>query len=180
MFSDIGNARKLMLLLGDEGFTEALTQAEDLVENVNDTLDRVERVEDEAGEAVEEPNRTLHAVDCRLDTVDRTINLLEAKIEAGFSLAFFVFAANAYVFGDLFFAAGLAFVGLLGVGQLAVTITTIRQVEKLLDGARFLLQRLGIEHPGGGKDDGSAVPGGESDGGTGPPDEPDERTGADR
>jgi len=191
MLSDIDNARKLMLLLGDEGFTEALTQAEDLVEDVNDTLDRVERVEDEAGEAVKEANRTLHAVDRRLDKVDRTINLLEAKIEAGFSLAFFVFAANAYVSGDLFFAAGLAFMGLLGAGQLAVTITNIPQVEKLLEGARFLLQRFGIQLPGGESDDGTAVPDvgstersglpdEESDGGTGASDESDERTGADR
>jgi hypothetical protein len=153
MLSDIDNARKLMLLLGDEGFTEALTQAEELVEDANDTLDRVERIEDEAADAVREANETLLAVDRRLDKVDRTIHLLEAKIEAGFSLGFLVFAANAYVSGDLFFAAGLAFMGLLGAGQLAVTITNIPQVEKLLAGVRFLLERAGVELPGGGSDE---------------------------
>ncbi|WP_254840760.1 hypothetical protein [Natronomonas marina] len=144
MLSDIDNARKLMMLLGDEGFTEALTEAEELVEDANETLDRVERIEDEAAEAVREANETLRAVDRRLDKVDRTINLLEAKIEAGFSLGFFVFAANAYFDGDPFFAAGLALMGLLGAGQLAVTIANIPQVEKLWQGLNYLLERLGV------------------------------------
>lgn len=149
MLSEVDNARRLMVLLGDEGFTDALTQAEDLVDDVNDTLERVERIEDDAGEAVEEANRTLQAVDSRLDKVDRTINLLEAKIEAGFSLAFFVFAVNTYVAGDLFFAAGLFALGLLGAGQLLVTIRNIPQVETVWAGVTYLLERLGIRTPGG-------------------------------
>ena len=148
MLSDIDNARKLMLLLGDEGFTEALTQAEDLVEDANDTIDRVEEIEGEAAAALKEANETLVAVDRRLDKVDRTINLLEAKIEAGFSLGFFVFAANAVLSGDLFFAAGLTFMGLLGAGQLAVTITTIPQVQKLWQGITYLLDRVGLSEGG--------------------------------
>jgi hypothetical protein len=142
MLSDIDNARKLMLLLGDEGFTKALTEAEELVEDANDTLDRVEEIEDEAAEAVREANETMLAVDRRLDKVDRTINLLEAKIEAGFSLAFFVFAANAFVSGELLFAAGLTALGLLGAGQLAVTIANIPQVEKLQAAVVYLLEWL--------------------------------------
>jgi hypothetical protein len=144
MLSDIDNVRKLVLLLGDEGFTEALTEAEDLVDDVNSTLDRVERVEDEAAEAVKEANETLTAVDRRLDKVDRTINLLEAKIEAGFSLGFFVFAGNFFLGGDYVFAASLAFLGLLGAGQLLVTLRTIPQVEKLWALVRYLLARLGL------------------------------------
>jgi hypothetical protein len=144
MLSEVDNARKLMLLLGDEGFTEALTQAESLIEDANDTLDRVERIEGEAAAAVTEANRTMQAVDQRLDKVDRTINLLEAKIEAGFSLAFFVFAVNVYLGGDVFFAAGLFALGLLGAGQLLVTIRNIPQVEKLWAGVRYLLDRLGV------------------------------------
>lgn len=142
MLSDIDNARKLLLLLGDEGFTEALTQAEELVEDANDTLDRVERVEDEAAEAVREANRTLVAVDRRLDKVDRTINLLEAKIEAGFSLGFLVFAANFYLSGDYIFAVSLAFMGLLGAGQLLVTIWNIPQVEKLREAGEFVYDEI--------------------------------------
>ncbi len=142
MLSDIDNARRLMLLLGDEGFTEALTQAEELVEDANDTLERVEDIEDEAAEAVKEANETLLAVDRRLDKVDRTISLLEAKIEAGFSLAFFVFAADAFFSGDLLFAAGLTILGLLGAGQLAITIVNIPQVEKLWAAAVYLFERL--------------------------------------
>ena len=57
MLSEVDNARKLMVLLSDEGFTEALTQAEDLVNDVNDTLDRVERIEEEAAEAVKDADR---------------------------------------------------------------------------------------------------------------------------
>jgi hypothetical protein len=163
MLSDIDNARKLMLLLGDEGFTEALTQAEDLVEDANDTIDRVEEIEGEAAAALEEANETLVAVDRRLDKVDRTINLLEAKIEAGFSLGFFVFAANAVLSGDLFFAAGLTFMGLLGAGQLAVTITTIPQVQKLWGALRYLLDRAGIWAEENEEADGSSD-GGEFDG----------------
>lgn len=156
MLSDIDNVRKLVLLLGDEGFTEALTEAEALVEDASDTLERVERIENEAAEAVTEANETLDAVDRRLATVDRTINLLEAKIEAGFSLGFFVFAANAYVSGDFFFAAGLSFLGLLGAGQLAVTIANIPQVEKLRAAAGFLFERIGGGSPGSAGQDGGS------------------------
>ena len=146
MLSEVDNARKLMVLLSDEGFTEALTQAEDLVEDVNDTLDRVERIEEEAAEAVKDADRTMRAVDRRLEKVDRTINLLEAKIEAGFSLAFFVFAVNVYLAGDRFFAAGLFALGLLGAGQLLVTIRNIPQVEKLWAAVRYLLDRVGARN----------------------------------
>lgn len=142
MLSDIDNARRLMLLLGDEGFTEALTEAEELVEDANDTLDRVEEIEDEAAAAVREANETMLAVDRRLDKVDRTISLLEAKIEAGFSLAFFIFAANAFFSGELLFAAGLAVLGLLGAGQLVVTIANIPQVEKIQAAVVYLLEWL--------------------------------------
>ena len=146
MLSEVDNARKLMLLLGDEGFTDALTQAETLIEDANDTMDRVERIEGEAAAAVEEANRTMQAIDRRLETVDRTINLLEAKIEAGFSLAFFVFAVNVYLAGDRFFAAGLFALGLLGAGQLLVTIRNIPQVEKLWAAVRYLLDRVGARN----------------------------------
>ena len=152
LLSEVNNARQLVELLSDDGFTRALTQAEDLVADVNDTLNRVERVEDEAGEAVKEANETLNAVDRRLDKVDRTINLLEAKIEAGFSLGFFVFAVNFYLAGDLLFAVSLAFMGLLGAGQLLVTVRNIPQVQKLRQGANFLARRLAEDDP---RDEGS-------------------------
>ncbi|WP_276260809.1 hypothetical protein [Haloglomus litoreum] len=144
LLSEVNNVRQLVELLSDDGFTEALTQAEDLVNEVNDTLDRVEEVEDEAAEAVKEANQTLMAVDRRLGKVDETISLLEAKIEAGFSLGFFVFAFNFFIDGDLIFAASLAFLGLLGVGQLLVTIRTIPQVQKLRELLRYLLERFGF------------------------------------
>lgn len=143
LLSEVDNVRQLIELLGDKGFVEAVSEAEELVNEVNDTLDRVEQVEDEAAEAVKEANQTLTAVDRRLDTVDRTINLLEAKIEAGFSLGFFVFAANFYLDGDYIFAASLAFLGLLGAGQLVVTIINIPQVEKLRWALARLAERLG-------------------------------------
>jgi len=142
LLSEVNNVRQLVELLSDDGFTRAIAQAEDLVADVNDTLDRVERVEDEAGEAVKEANETLTAVDNRLDKVDETINLLEAKIEAGFSLGFFVFAANFYLDGDLLFAVSLAFMGLLGAGQLLVTIRNIPQVQKLRQGVAYVARRL--------------------------------------
>jgi hypothetical protein len=144
LLSEVNNVRQLVELLSDDGFTEAITQAEDLVNDVNDTLDRVEEVEDEAAEAVKEANRTLVAVDRRLSKVDETINLLEAKIEAGFSLGFLVFAFNFFIDGDLLFAASLAFLGLLGAGQLLVTVRTIPQVQKLRELFRYVLERLGF------------------------------------
>jgi hypothetical protein len=144
LLSEVNNVRQLVELLSDDGFTEAITQAEDLVNEVNDTLDRVEEVEDEAAEAVKEANQTLVAVDRRLSKVDETISLLEAKIEAGFSLGFLVFAFNFFIDGDLLFAASLAFLGLLGAGQLLVTVRTIPQVQKLRELLRYVLERLGF------------------------------------
>ncbi|MFB6207688.1 MAG: hypothetical protein ABEJ05_14300 [Haloglomus sp.] len=142
MFSDIANVRRLMLLLGDERFTDALTQAEKLVEDADETLDRAAQSEGRAERAVREANETPVAVDCRLGKVDESINPLEAKVGAGFSLGFFIFAANAYVDGNLFPAVGLGFTGLLGAGQLAATVTRIPRVEKLRADLRYPLERF--------------------------------------
>ena len=136
------NTAKLVELLGDEGFVEAVTNVEGTVEEVNETLDRVEKVESEAGEAVREANATLHAVDRRLDKVDETISLLEAKIEAGFSAGFLVVAANLFLRGELVLAASLAVLGLLGAGALVVTIVTLPQVRKLRQVGGFAYDRL--------------------------------------
>jgi hypothetical protein len=133
------NTARMVGLLGDEEFVDALTNVEGTIEEVNETLDRVEEVEDEAAQAVHEANATLTAVDQRLAKVDETISLLEAKIEAGFSLAFLLVAANLYVQGDLILAATLALLGLLGAGALVSTARTLPQVQKLrqLGGATY-------------------------------------------
>ncbi|MFC7228132.1 hypothetical protein N0B31_12035 [Salinirubellus salinus] len=133
------NTARMVGLLGDEEFVDALTNVEGTIEEVNETLDRVETVEDEAAQAVHEANETLTAVDQRLAKVDETISLLEAKIEAGFSLAFLLVAANLYVQGDLVLAATLALLGVLGAGALVSTARTLPQVQKLrqLGGAAY-------------------------------------------
>jgi hypothetical protein len=147
MFSDIENARKMMELLGDEGFVEALTNAEELVEDVDETLDRVERVEDEAGEAVREANEALNAVDARLEKFDETMRLVEAKIEAGFSIGFFFFALNQAMAGNLFVGAALGFMGLLGASSLVVTIITMPQVRRLRELVAYASDQVDEEEP---------------------------------
>ena len=131
MSADIGNILKMMNVLGDRGFVDALTNVEQLVEDVDETLDRVERIEGEAEAAVREANEALNAVDHRLAKFDETISLLEAKIEAGFSIGFFFFGLNQYLNGRLLFAAGLFFMGLLGASSLVVTVLTMPQVRRL-------------------------------------------------
>ncbi len=147
MLSDIENVRKLTELLGDEGFVEALTNAETLVEDVSETLDRVEDVEDDAQEAVQEANAALNAVDYRLRKFDETIRLIEAKFEAGFSIGFFFFAFQQWTAGSLFLGAGLALMGLLGVSSLAVTIATMPQVRRLRQLGQYLTDRVDDEEP---------------------------------
>jgi hypothetical protein len=147
MFSDIDNARKMIELLGDEGFVEALTNAEELVDEVDETLDRVERVEDEAGEAVREANEALNAVDARLETFDETVRLLEAKIEAGFSVGFFFFAVSQATAGNLLIGAALAFMGLLGASSLVVSIITMPQVRRLRELIEYASDRVDEEEP---------------------------------
>ena len=129
-------------LLGDQGFVDALTDVEGLVDDANETLDRVERIEGEAAAAVREANEALVAVDERLATFDETISLLEAKIEAGFSVGFFLFAANRWIAGEPLFAAGLLVLGLLGASSLAVTIATMPQVRRLRKVGRFATDRV--------------------------------------
>jgi hypothetical protein len=120
-------------LLGDEGFVDALKNAEHLVGDVEETLRRVEEVEDEANEAVQEANQALHAVDARLKKVDDTISLIEAKIEAGFSLGFFFFAFSQWSEGKVVLAVALAFMGMLGASSLIRTILNMPQVRRLRD-----------------------------------------------
>lgn len=131
MRSEIDNARQMMGLLGDEGFVNALKNAEKLVDDAEATLERVEEVEDEANEAVKEANEALHAVDARLRRVDDTISLIEAKIEAGFSLGFFFFAVSRFGQGEVILAAALFFMGLLGASSLVRTILNMPQVRRL-------------------------------------------------
>jgi len=133
MRSDIDNVRQMVGLLGDEGFVNALKNAERLVDDAEATLERVEEVEDEANEAVKEANEALHAVDARLRKVDDTISLIEAKIEAGFSLGFFFFAFSQWSEGNPILAAGLAFMGLLGASSLVRTVLSMPQVRRLRD-----------------------------------------------
>ncbi|WP_336325894.1 hypothetical protein [Halovenus sp. HT40] len=131
MASDLGNMLRMMNILGDEGFVNALENAETLVENADETLERVEKIEGDAEQAVREANETLTAVDNRLAKFDETISLLEAKIEAGFSIGFFFFGLNRYLDGELLLAAALLFMGLLGASSLVVTLVTLPQVRRL-------------------------------------------------
>jgi hypothetical protein len=139
---DIWSTAKMVELLSDEEFVNALTNVEGTVQEVNNTLDRVEEVETEAGQAVTEANETLKAVDNRLTKVDETISLLEAKIEAGFSLGFFVVAVNLFLRGELILAVSLAALGMLGAGALIVTIVTLPQVRKLRQAVVAAVDRL--------------------------------------
>lgn len=131
MASDLGNMLRMMNVLGDEGFIDALESAENLVDDADETLERVEKIEGDAAQAVEEANETMTAVDNRLSKFDETISLLEAKIEAGFSIGFFFFGLNRYLEGDLLLAAALFGMGLLGGSSLVVTIVTLPQVRRL-------------------------------------------------
>lgn len=142
MLSDIENVRRMMGLLGDDGFVNALTDAESLVEDVDETLDRVEQIEADAQAAVRDANEALTAVDSRLEKFDRTISLLEAKIEAGFSVAFFFFALDTWLAGNTLLAAGLFIMGLLGASSLAVTLATLPQVQRLRQGLGYLTDRF--------------------------------------
>ncbi len=145
MLSDVENVRKMVELLSDEGFVRALTNAEQLVDDVDETLGRVEQVEDEAAVAVREANEALNAVDRRLQRFDEAIRLIEAKIEAGFSVGFFFFAFQQWTAGDVLLAAGLSAMGLLGISSLAVTIATMPQIQRLRQVGGLLTSRLDVE-----------------------------------
>lgn len=142
MSSDIGRVLRMMNLVGDEGFVEALENAESLVEDAEDTLRRVEKIEGEAEAAVREANETLQAVDTRLMKFDETISRLEAKIEAAFSIAFLFFAVSQYTEGQVLIAGGLAIMGFLGFSSLVVTIVTLPQVQRLRQVGEYASDRL--------------------------------------
>jgi len=142
LLSDIDNARKLIELLGDDKFVDAISNAEQLVDEVDRTLDRVEQIEGDAEQAVREANEALDAVDARLQKFDEAIRLIEAKIETGFSVAFFFFAFQQWTAGEPLLAAGLFAMGLLGASSLAVTIVTMPQVKRLRQAASFMFDRF--------------------------------------
>lgn len=140
--SEVDNIRRLIGLLSDDGFIDALTNAEELVKDADETLGRVERIEGEANEALREANEALDQVDHRLRKFDETVSLLEAKIEAGFSVGFFFFALSTWRGGDVFLAAGLFLMGLLGASSLVVTVVNLPQVRRLRQAGRYTIQRL--------------------------------------
>jgi len=94
---------------------------------MEETLERVKEVE----EAEDEANETLHAVNGRLQRVDDTISLIEAKTEAGFSLGFFFFAFSQWSEGNVIFAVAFGFMGLLGASSLVRTVLNMPQVRRL-------------------------------------------------
>ncbi len=141
MSADLNNMLRMMGLLGDDGFVNALTNVEKLVNDVEGTLERVEKIEEDAGEAVREANEALDEVDSRLAKVDETISRLEAKIEAGFTIGFFFFAFSRWTAGDPYLAVALFLMGLLGVSSLFVTIVTMPQVKRLKQVIKFALQQ---------------------------------------
>jgi len=124
-------------LLGDDEFVDALTDVEELIAEVNETLDRVEEVETEAQRAVEDADESLQAVDARLDRFDEMISLLEAETETVFSIGFLYFAFTQWTAGNGPLVAGLLFMGLLGASSLAVTICKMSQVRKLRRVGRY-------------------------------------------
>ena len=142
MSSDLGNALRMVGLLGDDEFVDALTDVEELIAEVNETLDRVEEVETEAQRAVEDADESLQAVDARLDRFDEMISLLEAEIEAVFSAGFLYFAFTQWTAGNGLLAAGLLFMGLLGASSLAITVYKMPQVRKLRRVGRYASRRL--------------------------------------
>lgn len=167
MSADIGNMLKMMGVLGDDGFVDALTNVERIVEDVDETLDRVEKIEGDAEEAVREANEALNAVDQRLAKFDATISLLEAKIEAGFSIGFFFFGINQWLAGEVLFAASLFFMGLLGASSLLVTILTMPQIRRLRKFRTYAWNRLdGRDSAASSRDDSrnSPIDNGDEDG----------------
>jgi len=136
MRDDIDNLRRIARLIGDEGFVDALTDAERLVNDAEETIDRVEEIERDA-------NRALHEVDSRLKKVDETISLMEAKIEAGFSLLFFSLAFTRFNDGEILLAVALLCLGLLGVSSLLVTVATLPQIRRLRRVGEYASDRVG-------------------------------------
>ncbi|MFP4632091.1 MAG: hypothetical protein ACLFMT_01475 [Halobacteriales archaeon] len=128
MISEMRNVRDLVGVLGDDDFVDAIVRADDLVRDADETLYRVELIESEANEA-------LRHVDERLQRVDRTVKLLEAKIEAAFTVGFLAAALRMYSQDELVFAVGLGVLGALGLSSLVVTLLNIPQVVKLRRGA---------------------------------------------
>ena len=128
----VDNIRKLVALLSNDGFVNAISNAEDLLNDAEETVERVERIEEDANDALREANQALDKVDSRLGKFDETVSLLEGKIEAGLSVGFLFFALNSYLAGNLLAAAGLGFMGLLGASSLVVTVVTLPQVQRLL------------------------------------------------
>ncbi|GEM_PF-1519818 len=148
MSSDISNMLKMMNLLGDDGFVDALKNVEKLVEDVEGTLNRVEQIEGDAEQAVQEANQALNAVDYRLEKFDETISLLEAKIEAGFTVGFFLFGINRWLDGELILASILFFMGLLGVSSLIITIIKLPQVQRLRRLLKYAIRQFREENTG--------------------------------
>lgn len=170
MSSELGNVLRMVNLLGDDGFVDALTDVEELVEDVDRRLDRVERVERDAERAVRDAEAPLDAVDRRLERFDEMISLLEAKIEAGFSIGFFFFALSRWGEGDVLLAAGLFAMGLLGASSLVVTVRRMPQVRRLRRIGRYASNRMdGMDGDGdgtgGGGDDTEPVADADADSG---------------
>jgi len=133
---------KMMNLLGDDGFVDALKNVEKVVEDVEGTLNRVEQIEGDAEQAVQEANQALNAVDYRLEKFDETISLLEAKIEAGFTVGFFLFGINRWLDGEFILASILFFMGLLGVSSLIITVIKLPQVQRLRRLLKYAIGQL--------------------------------------
>lgn len=120
------NVRRLLDTVGDDDFVDAVTKIDVILDDVEETMGRVRHIERDVGQM-------MGNVDDKLVAVDETIRRIEQKVEASFSVAFWVLAANRYVEDDVLWAGILAAVGVVFSSSLIWTTFRKSLLKRAID-----------------------------------------------
>lgn len=128
MRTEADNVRRLLMLLGDDEFVEAISNADRLVDDADETLLRVREIERSV-------DQMMYEVDERMLEIDRMMNSIVARLEASVSVVLFILGVNSYLKDDFLWAVIFVAVALTFSTSMVVTLFRRSRLQRLVEGA---------------------------------------------
>ncbi len=128
MRTEAENVRRLLLLLSDEEFVEAVSNADRLVDDADETLLRVREIERSV-------DQMMYEVDERMLAIDTMMNSIVARLEASVSVVLFILGVNRYLQDDVVWAAIFVAVALTFSTSLVMTLFRKSRLQRVVEGA---------------------------------------------
>lgn len=114
--------------MSDEEFVEAISNADRLVDDADETLVRVREIERSV-------DQMMYEVDERMLAIDEMMNSIVARLEASVSVVLFILGVNSYLQDDVLWAAVFVAVALTFSTSMVVTLFRKSRLQSVVEGA---------------------------------------------